>query len=137
MQSQRFQNLAHLEANINFFLQTASTKTHILLIAFSISFVRVLTRTRWSNPCASAMVSVMRQWSKNFCVAPSSTNTTSPMEKFLRILFHFCCSCNIGRYSVTHLFQNKSTIYWGFLDHIWKYRSYFLNKPGSTGLPFN
>lgn len=68
MQSQRFQNLAHLEANINFFLQTASTKTHILLIAFSISFVHVLTRTRWSNPCASAMVSLMRQWSKNFYV---------------------------------------------------------------------
>lgn len=85
------------------------------------------------------MASMMRPMGQEFLGADSSTtSTTSPMAKFLRVLFHFFLSCNIGRYSFTHLFQNRSTMYWTCYHHLWTYRLSFLNNPGGRmGLPFS
>ena len=42
----------------------------------------------------------------------STTRTTSPTSKLAADLVHFCLSCKLGRYSLSHLRQNTSDRYW-------------------------
>lgn len=85
------------------------------------------------------MVSVILSLSQEFLGELSSTTSTrSPTVRFLRGLCHFCRSCIIARYSLTHLFQNRSVMYCTCLHRLRAYKSCLLNKPGgSVGLPLS
>lgn len=84
------------------------------------------------------MVSANFPLGQEFRGAESSMMTTmSPGEKLHLMLVHFCRSWGWGRYSLLHLFQNKSAIYWTCLHLRRAYMSSFWNSPGGKdGLAF-
>ena len=83
------------------------------------------------------IVSVMRPMSHEFLGYASSTTRTSMAKRtsqfltqFLHGLCHLCRSCIIVRYSLKHLFRNRSVMYCTCLHLLRMYESSFLNKPG-------
>lgn len=71
--------------------------------------------------------------------ADSSTiKTTSPGRKFLFVLDHFCHSWRSGRYSLVHLVQNRSAMYWTCFQRRRAYWSSLVKIPeGMLGCVFS
>ena len=90
-------------------------------------------------PLESGKVSTTLPMSQEFRGEELSTNiTTSPVEKFLCGLDHFCRSWSSGRYSRVHLVQNKSAIYWTCFQRFLVHATFLLKMPGGmVGCDFN
>ena len=110
---------------------TASSSRQTLLMGLVKNPVYDLIQSRRTSPFLSIMVSTILPVNQELRGAESSTMMTmSPGVKLRLMLDHFCRSCIWGRYSLIHLFQNKSDIYWTCLHLRRAYRSSFWNCPG-------
>ena len=90
-----------------------------------------LIRSWRTSPFLSIMVSTFLLVNQELLGAESSSMMTmSPCVKLHLMLDHFCRAYSWGRYSLIHLFQNMSDIYWTCLHLRRAYRSSFWNCPG-------
>lgn len=94
-------------------MASASCSRQTFVMGRSRQLLRVLIRTCRTNPLRSGKVCITRPTGQEFRGAVLSIMTTrSPTTRFLFTPVHLWRSCSWGRYSLTHLLQNKSDIYW-------------------------
>lgn len=90
----------------------AGTSRQSSLIGLSMMLVRVWSITLLTTPLRSGLMSTtLAVIHDPHGELASAINTVSPCAKFLLVPLHFWCSCMSGRYSLTHLNQNRSNMY--------------------------
>lgn len=93
--------------------------------------VFVLTKTFRTRPLVPGRAFTTRPINPEFVGAVSSMMTTRfPGVNFLLGLFHLLLSFINGRYSLTHLFQKRSAMYYTCLHLLLEYRSPLWNSLG-------
>src|SRR4029434_8772405 len=86
---------------------------HSLVMSLSRTEVFVLSFTDRTRPLASGFVSsTLPNGQDPRGAVGSTTRTTSPTLRFLFSEVHFCLSCSSRRYSLVHLCQKRSAMYW-------------------------
>ena len=118
---------------------SASSRRHSLSIGRLSILVLVLTRTCLTNPSEAGMVSMIFPIGHTFLGVDSFiTKTRSPTLAFRLGCSHFCLSFSWGRYSRTHLRQNKSARYCTCFQRLLAYcDSFSVTAGGNWTFPFS
>ena len=99
-----------------------------LMLLFDISIT--FSWTIRTMPCESGSVLTICAIGHLLLPVFSFSNTTSPIWKFLLLIFHFCCTCRLWRNAFCQRDQNSPAICCTCLHRLREYRSGLLNTPG-------